>query len=194
MDTDEELLAEVPPSQMGPDETFSEPVAERLLCLYVYEYEEIADQIKAWVRGLVVRGVSASEAEVELRREIESVKPRLLAEREERMRRIQNPRTRADVVPRREIERQLIAAYGDGAEKVAQARQQLASALGVDSLSDRAGDRAVVVAEEAADAAVRDANALFSAAEAEEGGTGGSEPEKKNFKMLRGWLRRFGKH
>jgi hypothetical protein len=193
MDTGEELSMEVSPSQMGHDEPFSETVAARLLCSYVYEYEEIADQIKTWVGGLVARGVSASEAEVELRREIEVVEPRLLAAREERMRQIHDPRTRAGVVPQREVERQLLATYGDGAERVARARQQLAEVFGNESLGDGAVRGAVTAAEEVAKAAGLDADALFRAAEAEEGRAGDGKSEKKNFEMLPGWLRKFGR-
>jgi hypothetical protein len=222
MDTGEELLPEAPQPRGSPDDPFSEPVAERVLCLYVYQYEEIADQIKSWVRDLLAAGVSASEAEVRLRGEIEKVKPRLLAEREERMRRIEDPKMRASVVPQREIERRLLAGYMESDERVAQARQRLedsrqqledsrqhlagaksrlGDAYGRGPLDDQAVDaivdEAVRDAEAVADAAVRDAGALFDAPGAGAGRASvaaGDEPEKKNFSVLFGWLRKFGKH
>jgi hypothetical protein len=202
MDTGEELLAEVPQPQWGPDDRFSEPVAERVLCLYVYKYEEIAEQIKSWVRDLLATGVSASEAEARLRGEIEKVEPRLLAEREERMNLItgKDPLARANVVPQREIERRLLAGYMESDEKVAQAKQRLEDAYGGAPLDDQAVDaivdEAVRDAEAVADAAVRDAGALFDipgVGERRVNAAAGDEPEKKNFSVLFDWLRKFGK-
>jgi hypothetical protein len=201
MDTGEVLSPAVsrPPqgTEIGGDERFSEPVAERLLCAYVYEYEEIADQIRSWVRDLLSRGVTASEAEAMVKDEIEKVKPRLLAEREERMRRIQDPRTRAGVVPLREIERQLLSTYGSGDGKVAQARQHLAGTLGVVKADAQAIDSAVRDAELAAEAAALDADVLFGAQVASGGGAlrqPEERPEKKKFEVLFGWLKGLGKH